>query len=291
MTVRSLSCRPQSFSLHTHDNQGVVFSRSLYAIPDRLAQWRKSQISPRSSSSSLANDAGRSFAAPQSPEELLKCTPSTLHSEPVYAYIVTTIETTPDYQLKQTGCGPNFNGGRITLCTCKHQGRATLQLSRDPNDPWKNVWVAGLTSKTANPSRSLAYLMCVERSFLNQRELWRYLPNDCRQAKSASKSTLGDLYEPKAAAKNAPDNPMCYNSPIRGHAHSTEKEPNIWHDDIGGWGRYSLPHRLLLGQVAQSYRWTQVKMILKPDVIGASAHHRIYPSLIEFIENLQEFDP
>ena len=38
-------------------------------------------------------------------------------------------------------------------------------------------------------------------------------------------------------------------------------------------------------------RWVQVKMILKPDVIGASAHHRIYASLIDFIENLQEFDP
>jgi hypothetical protein len=133
--------------------------------------------------------------------------------------------------------------------------------------------------------------MCVERSFLNQRELWRYLPNDCRQAKSASKFILGDLYEPKAAAKNDPYNPTCYDSPIRGHAHSTEKQPKIWHDDIGRWGSYSRPHRLLLGQVAQSYRWTQVKMILKLDVIGVSAHHREFDSLIEFINNLQEFDP
>ena len=209
----------------------------------------------------------------------------------MYVYIVTTIKTTPDYQLKQRGSGPNFKGGRITLCTCKHKDRATLHLSRDSDDPWKNVWVAGLTSKTADPSRSLAYLMCVERSFLNQRGLWCCLPSDCRQAKSASKSDLGDLYEPKAAAKTDPYNPKCYNSPISEHVHSTEEKPNEWFKDIKGWGNHSRPHRLLVGQVAQSYRWVQVKMILKPDVIGASAHHRIYASLIEFIENLQEYDP
>lgn len=209
----------------------------------------------------------------------------------MYTYIVTTIKTTSDYQLKQKGSAPNFKGGRITLCTCKHKDRATFHLSCDQGDPWKNVWVAGLTSKRADPSRSLAYLMCVERSFLNQRELWCYLPSDCRRAKSATKSHLGDLYEPKAAAKNDPYNPTCYDSPISGHVHSTEKEPTKWHDDVKRWGSHPRPHRLLLGQAAQSYRWTQVKMILRPDVIGVSAHHRIYASLIEFIKNLEEFDP
>src|ERR1700739_198077 len=63
-------------------------------------------------------------------------------------------------------------------------------------------------------------------------------------------------------AKNDPYNPPCYSFPIKGHAHSTEKEPNIWHDDIAGWGSHSRPHRLLLGQAAPSYRWIQVKMII-----------------------------
>jgi hypothetical protein len=204
----------------------------------------------------------------------------------VYAYIVTTIRTNSDHQLEQKGSAPNFKGGRITLCTCKHKDRATFHLSRDQHDSWKNVWVAGLTSKTADPSRSLAYLMCVERSFLNQRELWCYLPSGCCRAKSASKSELGDLYEPKAEAKNDPYNPTFYNPPVTGHVHW----PNRWKHDIERWGSHS-PHRLLLGQAAQSYRWIQVKMVLKPDGIGVSAHHKTYDSLIEFIENLQEFDP
>src|SRR2546428_8956797 len=132
------------------------------------------------------NSGGQSFPAPQTPGALLASTPATLRDQPVYAYIVTSINTVPpDFQLQQTGSGPNFDGGRITLCTCKHKDRATFHRSSDPNDPWKNVWVAGLTSKSEDPSRSLAYLMCVERSFLSQMELWRALPDSCRRAKSA----------------------------------------------------------------------------------------------------------
>jgi hypothetical protein len=210
----------------------------------------------------------------------------------VYAYIVTTIETTTGYQLIQKGSAPNFDGGRITLCTCKHKDRATFHPSNDQSDPWKNVWVAGLTSKTEDPSRSLAYLMCVECSFLNQRELWRSLPFRCRQTKSASKSKLGDLFEPKAAAKNDPYDPANYYYPAVGrHSHAREDNPKQWHNDIKRWGRHSRPHRLLLGRTAQSYQWLNVKMILKLNVIGASAHHAMYPSLRDFIKDLQEFDP
>ena len=146
--------------------------------------------------------------------------------------------------------------------------------------------MAGLTSKSEYPSRSLAYLMCVECSFLNQMKLWCYLPSDCRRAKSASESKIGDLFEPKAAAKNYPYNPANYRLPVSDHVHS-----NTWHSDVMQWGKRSQPHRLLLGQVAQSYRWMHVKMILNPNAIGVSAHHKMYSSLKEFIENLQEFAP
>jgi hypothetical protein len=244
-----------------------------------------------SSSTFLANDGGQAFGAPPSPGALLKSIPATLRGQPVYAYIVTTIKTTPDFQLRQTGSAPNFDGGRITLCTCKHKDRATFRPLKAQPDPWKNVWVAGLTSKSEDPSRSLAYLICVERSFLSQMELWRALPGSCRQAKSASKSELGDLFEPKAAAADDPYNPAHYYSPIRGHVHSTRQYPNTWHHDVMRWGRRSKPHHLLLGQAAQSYRWMHVKMILKLNSMGLSAHHKEYHSLNEFIANLQEFDP
>jgi len=244
-----------------------------------------------SASTRLANDDGESFCAPTSPDALLASTSVTLRGQPVYAYIVTTIKTTSDYQLCQTGSAPNFAGGRITLCSCKHKDRATFQPSNDPQDPWKNVWVAGLTSISADPSRSLAYLICVERSFLSQRELWHALPNRCRQAKCASNSKRGDLYRPRAAAANEPYRPAHYHRPMSGHVHSSYKHPNSWYHDVMQWGRRSRPHRLLLGQRLQSYRWTHVEMILKLNVIGHSAHHCLFPSLNEFIANLQQFEP
>lgn len=244
------------------------------------------------SSTRVATDHGRDFPAPTNPGALLASIPETLRQQPVYAYIVTTIKTLPpDFQLQQTGSAPNFEGGRITLCTCKHKDRATFHPSSDPHDPWENVWVAGLTSKTEDPSRSLVYLMCVERSFLSQMELWRALPRDCRRAKSASKSEVGDLFEPKPAATTNPHNPACYHGPCDAHVHALKGWPSQWHRDVMRWGRRAKPHRLLLGRAAQSYRWANVKMILKLNAIGATAHHALYGSLQEFIEDLQEFDP
>jgi hypothetical protein len=233
---------------------------------------------------------GSHFPGPSGPNALLNCVPVPLREHPVYAYIVTTIKTTTDYRLVQEGSAPNFHGRRITLCTCKHKDRATFHLSRDGNDPWRNVWVAGLTSKLENPSRSLAYLMLVERSFANHLELWRALPNNCRSAKAASKSQLGDLFEPTVRAAKDPHDPANYKCPIRGHVHSSAKYPNTWHHDVRRWGRRAKPHRLLLGEAAQSYRWSEVKIILKVNAMGRSAHHRLFESLNAFIANLQEFD-
>jgi hypothetical protein len=218
----------------------------------------------------------------------------------VYSYIVTTIKTAqPAFQLQQTGSAPNFDGGRITLCTCKHKDRATFKPGKDETDPWKDVWVAGLTSKSEDPSRSLAYLMCVERSFLSQVDLWRALPSRSRHAKSASQFDRGDLFEPKAEAEHDPYNPAHYHAPtVGGHVHSSVDHPQMWHEDVMQWKRYSKrhglqlrPHRLLLGLASQSYRWLNVRMVLKLDAIGVSAHHRMYASLNEFVANLQKFDP
>ena len=96
---------------------------------------------------------------------------------------------------------------------------------------------------------------------------------------------------PKPAATIDPFDPANYNSPIGGHVHSSAKHPNSWHHDIRKWGKRAKVHRLLLGQAAQSYRWTQVKMILKQGVIGRTAHHKKFDSLNEFVSALQEFEP
>jgi hypothetical protein len=238
-----------------------------------------------------SNAEVQAFAVPSSPKALLRLVDRTLRTKPVYCYIVTTIETTSAFDLQQMGSAPNFAGGCITLCTCKHKDRATIRMLKNSSDPWRGVWVAGLTSKSANPSRSLAYLMYVERSFSSQLALWNCLPKACRREKSASRTKLGDLYVPKPAARDEPHIPANYRSPLRGHVHSPTRDRQMWHRDIEQWGRVPRPHRLLLGQAAQSYRWVHVEMVLKPNAIGSTAHHKIYDSLSDFIEALTKFDP
>ena len=59
----------------------------------------------------------------------------------VYGYVITTVELR-DGLFDQTGSGPNFDGGLITLCTCKHDLRARMHT-----EEWlKNQWIAGFTS-------------------------------------------------------------------------------------------------------------------------------------------------
>jgi len=61
----------------------------------------------------------------------------------------------------QTGSAPNFQGGLITLCTCKHSMRATLTPRAMAS---VGVWVAGLTSwdpSIRGKQQSLVYFMRV----------------------------------------------------------------------------------------------------------------------------------
>ena len=91
---------------------------------------------------------------------LRRTIPNALQQSPVYAYILTSVKVRQG-QFVQDGSGPNFQGGYISLCTCKHKDRASAP-PRDcrgianPDDPWEGVWVAGLCSlKEARTARSV----------------------------------------------------------------------------------------------------------------------------------------
>ena len=49
-------------------------------------------------------------------------------AEVVYCYVVRTIKRN-EQQFRQEGCAPNFQGGRISLCTCKHHMRTFMSAS------------------------------------------------------------------------------------------------------------------------------------------------------------------
>lgn len=75
-------------------------------------------------------------------------------SETVYMYVIESIQQDNSGSYWQTGCAPNFQGGAITLCTCKHWMRTFK-----PVEDWKQgVWIAGFAGLTHTAQQSLVYL-------------------------------------------------------------------------------------------------------------------------------------
>jgi hypothetical protein len=182
----------------------------------------------------------------------------------VYSYIVDSIRNQEGHFV-QTGCGPNFQGDRITLCTCKRLMRTYL-----PTGDWKGTWIAGFTNLKAGGNRNaLVYLMKVLYSFESHFDLWHSeeIPKESKQIKNARLNKLGDIYEPKSeSAKSDPFNPQNYFDPHVDHPHITDKE---WHKDISYTGyQTSLRPALLVGDLRYSFLWN------KPVIFYSSRHPR-----------------
>jgi len=111
-----------------------------------------------------------------------------------YSYVITTVKLKKGGYFEQHGSAPNFQGDFVTLCTCKHQMRASQSAAE-----WEtNVWVAGFTSRCLHEGKHwLFYLMKVDKAFESQSDLWYGMSSTVRQAKAARKHFLGDMFEPK----------------------------------------------------------------------------------------------
>jgi hypothetical protein len=84
----------------------------------------------------------------------------------IYAYVVTSVEHREGH-LVQTGSGPNWQGGTLTLCTCKHRLRNYLPL-----EEWPGVWLAGFTSTTEmNGRNALVFLTRIAAAYPSQASL------------------------------------------------------------------------------------------------------------------------
>src|SRR5260370_29241064 len=57
-----------------------------------------------------------------------------------YSYVVTTVSNR-DGEFRQYGCGPNFQGGLLTICTCKGRMRTYPGVLR-------GTWIAGFTDRS-----------------------------------------------------------------------------------------------------------------------------------------------
>lgn len=164
----------------------------------------------------------------------------------VYCYVVASIKCR-DGRFVQTGSAPNFQGGVITLCTCKHQMRSR----RDINS-WPGQWIAGFTGIGAvDRGNYLVYLMRVSETYASHQQLWfsRSLPHEAKLAKAAHLHRLGDLYKP-GSAPGDPYTPRSYVAPRPDHSHAHDNE---WYRDID-YGRRR-PAALLVGHRDFSFLW------------------------------------
>jgi hypothetical protein len=210
--------------------------------------------------------------------------------EEVYAYVVKSVEFKKG-EFVQCGCAPNFQGGVITLCTCRHGMRAT---SRKRDSQWKDTWIAGFTGGRLFDSRRsyLFYLMRVKTAFPSHKKLWNNLDKRTQAAKDACHNPLGDLYEPKnTETRNNTDDfdHLSYNAPCIGHRHREDEKDTEWHKDIDymPYDRYRRHAWLLLGDEKRSYLWFSPIIPYKNGENPFHPRTRIYKTVDEFMSMLR----
>ena len=175
--------------------------------------------------------------------------------EIIYFYVIATVQL-KDGCFIQTGSGPNFQGERITLCTCKHRMRTFLS-----KEQWIGKWVAGFTGIHAgNNDNALVYLMKISQAYASHAELWdaEEVSLATKRAKAADRSKFGDLFQPG----DKPGSPFDYKSylpPVNDHVHAPD---NKWHKDIDYKSRSGQRASLLVGDPANSFLWDQPKYYL-----------------------------
>ena len=179
----------------------------------------------------------------------------------VYRYVITSVHNEGGRYL-QRGSGPNFQGGMVTLCTCKHRMRTYLS----PDD-WKGKWVAGFTGLGAGGGRNaLFFLARVAHAYESHYDLWYSgeVPTETKRAKSAALSRHGDLLEPVGGSVD-PFDPLSYHPPNEAHSHSKN---NTWHGDVRyTGGRWVREAALLVGDPGRTFLWDRPTIFL-PGSIG-----------------------
>lgn len=118
--------------------------------------------------------------------------------------------------LKQTRSGPNWEGGVVTLATCKHNMRTY------DRDTWVGTWIAGLgPAKCAD--NTLLFTGRVARQFESNYDLGVWLEGKTAyEAKTAALNPRGDIYVPKWRLKgNERFDHNNFVAPV-GHTRSTE---------------------------------------------------------------------
>jgi hypothetical protein len=229
-------------------------------MPCRSPRSQTGQPFPRSGPKTILVDAGL---------------PASLSNElgRVFSYKLTSVATR-DGLLVQEGCAPNYQGDRITLCTCMHSHRTWPSID-------VGTWIAGFTDNYSG--NWLFYLMRVQHTATSFDAMWRsgYVPNVT--TKSATTSIFGDVYEPVSVATMAsPYDPMFYRRPVCKHKHLPH---DWWHKDIKfrHW-QSRKRHKLLIGEPSKSFLWERPQYRYK---YPPHPRFRFHNSVASFVNALQ----
>ena len=134
-----------------------------------------------------------------------------------YSYVVRTVKWDHETAtFEQHGSAPNFQGDVLTLCTCKHQMRASQAAEN-----WRDVWLTGVTSRTIHDGKHWLFCLAkIESAYESHSDLWTEMKDGSRNAKVAHVHFLGDIFKPKSQlpTANARFSPFRYVSPHL-HAH------------------------------------------------------------------------
>jgi len=169
----------------------------------------------------------------------------------IYFYILSTLEY-ENGKINQYGTAPNFQGGILSLCTCKHWMRTFSNFINEDD-----LWIAGLTGKNLikkDGENFLYFLMKVGKKYNSHYDAWYDLPDNIRNIKCASKNKFGDLFKPKENIKDKFD-PNSYFEPLSDHSHNKLNGSGelMWHKDIKKI--YQKPYVLLFGDPKYNFIW------------------------------------
>ncbi len=227
--------------------------------------------------SSCSNCLARPFSIPGGPRWIVDASLEDLRRalrDDVRFYVVRTIRLN-GAELEQHGSAPNFAGGFVTLCTCKHRMRA----ARSP-EQWIGTWLAGFSGKSGSRPNYQVYLMRIGWAFASQRDLWqsKVLPRATKLAKVAQSNPQGDLFEYRAGDPLSADS---YEPPCPEHSHAKD---GSWRKDIEYHGGRHSP-ALLVGDPKQTFVWQRPRIQLTGSV---GRGHRGPMALSEFLALLTE---
>lgn len=202
----------------------------------------------------------------------------------VHSYVVRSVKWDRGVkEFLQRGSAPNFQGGYITLCTCKHQMRATQDCNA-----WKNTWIAGFASLHRG-YHYLFYLAKIRQAFESQYDLWKFLQTKPKvfAAKSATKNCLGDAFTPNGDLTDRQRfDPARYTAPVQGHTHRSDGCDRRWFSDINYKyeARYKRQPSLLVADPQFSFLWRE-------PTIQLNEYHcrnfRIWTDIKGFLKGLQ----